>query len=561
MPLVASVTECCPGWWRWVGLFVLGMLAVAGMPDNALGAPDGCRMGMEDPPRRPGGAAMPTGTLTYSETNLIMSMNPYKVKVPRGESERMFSLIYEGLVRWDYEAERMMPVLATTCSLSPDQRSLTFHLRTDTRWHDGAPFTADDVVFTYNFARSPATESDAVRESFAFIDRIEAPDPHTVVFHFVRPSPDAIFVFDTWIIPAHLFQNNLERRGNELSRKPIGTGPYKLVTKGLGTVELAVNEDYHGQVGYLQRAVMQHELDPTRLADGLLTGDTDLIISVPTRDISKLGRQQAQIRLEPYQSFSFDAFAYNLRHSVLSDTQVRRAMTMGLDREHLLVQNYYGKGQVIGGPFVPNTHYYDQDLTPLPYDPDQARRLLNEAGYVDSDGDGVRERGGRPLQFRLVTLVENVAASTKNAEVAASFADAMAGLGIEIEIVHLNVDQYTIALFEAGDFDIAWIKWVFDPTYDITRLFTQSGISKGGYNFIHYQNAEVEEIVAKFRQAEEAGERIDLMQAVQRMIRDEVPYTFLYTVDAYAAYNRRFRLRIDPYYFFSFFNEWYVRGR
>jgi peptide/nickel transport system substrate-binding protein len=164
----------------------------------------------------------PWGELEYAESESVKGLNPYRLETARGATDRLFSLIYEGLLQYDYDEERYLPRLAESYSISGNQ-TVTFKLRSGVRWHDGEPFTAEDVAFTYAYLQRLAPEQ--IRKPYTGLT-VTAVDAQTVRARFDRPVADILQFFDAWVIPAHLFQNFAPRPGTEpLENRPIGTGP------------------------------------------------------------------------------------------------------------------------------------------------------------------------------------------------------------------------------------------------------------------------------------------------------------------------------------------------
>jgi peptide/nickel transport system substrate-binding protein len=304
---------------------------------------------------------------------------------------------------------------------------------------------------------------------------------------------------------------------------------------------------------------MRRVLDPSTMVFRALGGNIELIVETPADQIARL-EQAAEFNLEVYQSLSFNAFGYNNAHPILQEKQVRRALTHAVDRDEMLRNWYEDKGTVIGGPFVPGHPFYNPSVEPLAYDPAQARQLLSQAGYVDRDGDGIRETSaGEDVSFRLVTLIEEAATATVKQNVAESYVDYLREVGVRVEVVNQVKDKYLESVFRKKDFDIAWVKWEFDPSYDIASLFRTESNNPGGDNIVNYSNPKVDELLQEYVEADDPERRRQIMYNTQQIIAEDSPYTFLYTVDNYATMHFSIvSTRVDPYYFFSYYDSWYI---
>lgn len=501
----------------------------------------------------PGTAHGQEARLEYNETESVLDFDPHRLRIQRGTSDRLFSMLYEGLVRYDHITETFVPVLATGWALRGDR--LTFRLRPDVTWHDGSAFTASDVVFTYTYLQRVGRRGlDGYYQDL--IQRIEADDTQTVTVQFrVAPASEreALAPFDAWLLPAHRFERFMPAPG--VSSEPVGTGPYRVARVTLdGSIELQAWRDHWQGPPRIPQVRMERVTDPTTLVLYTLYGAKQLIIETPPDDLP-LVESSGEFTFVPYNSYSMHAFVHNLTHPLLQDVRIRRALTHALDRERLLEQWYAGRGHVLAGPFNQFTPYFDPSLRPLPHDPAAAQRLLGEAGLADRDGDGVLETPrGRDVTLRLITLEQSVASTTVNQNVAKSFADALRPLGVHLDVQALKLDQYNQAL-QDRDFDIAWVKWEFDPTYDVAPLFA----SDGAYNLNEFQNGEVDEVLRLFREETDPEGRQALMRRLQHLLANEAPYTFLYSTDSYAAVRiTLLNVTIDPFYFFTHARDWYL---
>jgi peptide/nickel transport system substrate-binding protein len=502
------------------------------------------------------------GEMTYGEGEGIGKMNPYTQTASRGPSDRLFALIYEGLVRYDFDKDSVVALLADAWE-QRDPKHLIFNLRRNVTWHDGVPFTAWDVQFTLEFILRRARPQ--IANTFEFIDSLRVMDDYHLLVTFKRPTPFVIALFDTWMIPRHLFDSAYLDRTDipSLAAKPVGTGPYKFVTKTLdGHVSLAVNDKYWGTRANLESVLMRYIPDPTTLVQSALYESIKMVVETPPLDIAKL-EISGKYKLLPYQSFTIHVFAYNCNNPVLKNPVVRRALTIAVNREDMLKQWYANKGAVLSGPFTQYSSYFNPRVQPLPYNPVEAKRLLETLGYKDNNSDGVRENplDGKPLRFQLIIPVERVGGSTVIQNVAESYSNFLRAVGVQIQTTALSLDDYLRVMMEEHQFDIAWRTWTFDNSYDITDLFHSKENYPGGNNFISYGNAEVDKVIQFFQTKEDKQERRIAMQFLHQKLAEECPYTFLYTVDNYAAVHYSYtNVKIDPYYFFTYFPQWYIRS-
>jgi len=510
------------------------------------------------------------GRLSYAERESVNEFNPYQLQEPRPASDRLFTLIYGTLVSYDYVRERVVPELATDWTLAPEgaqaAEQITFELREDVLWHDGEPFTAEDVAFTFQYVvgvRAGSNEQ-AFKRFGSLVDSVRTDSvANTVTFDLVRPTTKPAQKFSSlWVIPEHKFDDRYvpKENGPSLGQRPVGTGPYRFVERSLnGNITLTAFEGYWGEGPYIGETEMKRPLDPSTMATQAIGGNIQLVVETPPEQIGRL-EQSGRFTLKNYQSLSFNAFGYNNNHPILGRRKVRQALTRAVDRKSLLKEWYANKGRVIGGPLVPGHPYYNTDVQPRAHDPEKARALLSEAGCVDRDDDGVRETtDGKELRFELVTLKPKAAGSTRRQNVAQSYASQLEDVGVEVSIVNRVKAKYLKTIRQKRDFDIAWVKWEFDPSYDISSLFLSNNNVPGGDNLINYNNQKVDKLIREFREAGDPEARRNYMYRVQNILHEDVPYTFLYTVENFAAISIEvITTRVDPYYFFSYYNNWYI---
>ena len=496
----------------------------------------------------------PWGEVQYAESESVRGLNPYRMETARGATDRLFSLLYEGLLHYDYDAEQYLPRLAQTYTIEND-RSVIFTLRENVLWHDGLLFTSDDVLFTYAYIKQLAPEQ--LRKQYETIT-LEALGRHSVRATFTEPVGDILQYFDTWIIPAHRFANFAPKQGmKSLAEHPIGTGPYRFRTQTIeGHVSLDVNTNHWAPSGRVETLKMRRVTDPSQMTMMALGGGHNLITQVPPHQIPQIDASKL-FNIELYPSFAIYAFAYDCQNPILQETTVRQALTYATDRQQMLDQWFNSKGHLVASPFNNASPYFDPNVKPYPHDPNKARTLLDEAGYVDRDGDGIREStDGQPLRFDLINYVERAAMTTTNQNLAASYKSDLAAIGVDVNLIDLPLEAYRKRLFLDHEYDIALVEWTFDPIYDITDLFDSKAI--GGNNIVRYDNPTVDATIQEFHRADDPEHRLDLMRRMQAILAAETPYTFVLSVDKNAALHRSLAgYRIDPYYFFSYFPQWY----
>jgi peptide/nickel transport system substrate-binding protein len=336
-------------------------------------------------------------------------------------SIRLIELIYGSLVYYSNDGE-IKGDLAKTWEISKDLKKITFHLREDVKWHpvpggeESIPFSADDVVKTFALMMNPKTVT-PLQSRYSFISSVKKIDDYTVVFMLKKPLLNVLGRFSFKILPSFLLEDVTYLRGDEdlsLYKHPVGTGPYRFVSQegSSSEVVLIAYDDYHLGKPNIEKVIMRPFADQNIITQTLLYGGIDLQIRVPPRDIAEI---QGDMRYElyPYSTLSYSFFGYNLRNPVLAIKEVRKAIAYAINRQEMLNSFFEGKGQLISGPFAPGSWAYNLDIRPIPFSPEDANRLLDEAGFTERTKDGTRKRGSYTLEFSMMVPISKENETTK----------------------------------------------------------------------------------------------------------------------------------------------------
>ncbi len=437
----------------------------------------------------------------------------------------------------DYDRDlNIVPRLAESFEASKDGTGLTFHLRPEARWHDGHPFTSRDVLYTVEAIRHPEA---AIRGNlpalFQSLEEIRAPDDHTIVVRYREPYALAYHAWTrAFIMPAHLPFGPGEE--TPLSREPVGTGPFRFQRWEPGVqIVLAANADYFGGRPWLDR--ITYRIVPDRQS---------FIVGLRTRalDLAALSPQEAPIE-DPNLPFTIlryplpmvDFILWNTRSTpgLFTDPRVRRAFSLALDRQGYIDHVTDGHDLPAVSTFLPGAWAHDASLTPLPHDPAAARGLLAEAGWRDTNGDGTLETPRGPATFTLLYF-SGLPAQEK---IATLMKEALEPLGVKVRLQGLDWPSLK-AKVQGKSFDAAVYRWNLDPDPDPYDFFHTSE-GEHGQNFGGYSNPEVDRLAEEGRRTLDPGRRAALYHQVERILREEQPYTFISHPAAALGLSRRLR--------------------
>jgi peptide/nickel transport system substrate-binding protein len=521
----------------------------------AVMAPVVCQAGQKND-NRPNG-----GTLAYGEYGRPATLDP--ITSNEMISLRLTELMFNGLVGID-EKQEIVPELAEKWDQSADGRTYTFFLRKDVTWHpkegeEPKPFTADDVVFTYKIMMNPRTIT-PLKVRYEFIDRVEKIDDYTVRFTLKRPILNALAKFSFKIIPKHGPSNpDYLTRDDPFVQNPIGTGPYMLknVTSEREIV-LAANDNYFKGRPHIDTFIARPFADQNIMTQALMFNAIDMIVLVNPRDIPEIQGDKRFI-LQPYNALSYSFFGYNVRNPLLADKRVRKAFTYALNRQEMLDSFFNGQGTVISGPFAPGSWAYNLDVQPLPFDPEKAKALLQEAGF-SRGADGIMEKDGKKLSLSLKVPIEKESEAVKR--VVLAFKNYLKNIGVDIKVEFKEWQAWKEDVFLEHDFDIVFASWVFDDSADISSLFHSGEIGPWKNNFGGYSNPEVDALINESKLTLDYEKRRTINRKLHAILADENPYTFLWTLTNYTAYQKKLRhVAIHPYKFFSYADDWFIEGK
>lgn len=454
-----------------------------------------------------------------------------------------------------------VPLLARSWTRR-DSLTLAFDLDPRARWQDGAPVTSRDVVFTFERARNPAISPRLV-ELLRHITSVTAEGERRVVFRYDRRYPEQLYdaVYHVAPLPAHLLDTippeALAR--SAFAAQPVGSGAYRLVRNVPGQfVELAANDGFFLGKPKLERVIIRVASDPDARLNLLLSGQADAMDYVvpPLENLPRIAADTS-LRLIPVPSPTVGFFLFNQRdpsqpsepHPVLSDRRVRRAITLGLDRQ-LLVRAVFGSyAEVPYGPASSLLWIRHGAPRPERTNPNEARRLLEQAGWKDSDGDGIRDRAGRPLYLTLSLPTS----SAVRRQMALLAQQQLRQIGVSLELSQLEFPLW-VERRTAGKFDIDFAGTVQDPS---PSGLTQGWSCAGGTNVAKYCNPRVDTLLQQAILGLGRGDPEQRWVAVLRQIEADAPATFLYTPSTVYAVKRRFRnVTITPASSWQLLREW-----
>ncbi|HSF02904.1 MAG TPA: peptide-binding protein, partial [Solirubrobacterales bacterium] len=377
-------------------------------------------------------------TPAYGDTLIEASIGNVSSLIPNITSDQssheVGDLMYSGLVTLGRNLE-IAPELATSWSFSPDCLTLDFKLRDNVRWHDGVPFTADDVVFTWRATMNPKTPS-PYKSDFADVERVEAQGPQAVRVTYRKPYAKALLSWAVTMLPRHLLERYVEegkiREAPQNWTAPVGTGPYRFKEMKSGEkIVFVANQDYFKGRPPISRIVYR-----------VIPSQATIFLEVKAKgvDVASLTALQYKRQTEypafekAYNKFRYAGAGYtylgfNLKDKRFADPRVRRAFAHAINKRELLDGVVLGLGREATGPFRPGTWADNPEVKSIPFDPKRAAALLAEAGWT-RNGKGVLEKDGQRFAFELLTNQGN----DERKKIAEIVQASLRELGVQVEI-------------------------------------------------------------------------------------------------------------------------------
>ena len=470
-------------------------------------------------------------------------------------SHEIAGLIYNGLVKYDKDLN-IVGDLAGSWEVSADGLVITFHLRKGVRWHDGRPFTSADVLYTYRVTVDPQTPT-AYSGDFLKVKKAEALDDYTFRVTYDKPFAPSLSSWSVGILPRHLLEGK-EITKSTLSRKPVGTGPYKFKEWAGGQkIVLVSNRDYFEGRPYIDGYIMRFIPDNATMFLELRANGIDRMGLTPLQYKRQTENNlfHRNYRKYRYLSSSYTYLGYNLKNPLFTDRKVRQAIAHAINRQEIIDGVLMGLGRIATGPFKPGTWVYNPDVPVYPYDPAKAKALLSEAGWTDSNGDGVLDKEGRSFEFEIITNQGNDVRA-KTAEI---IQRRLAEIGIRAKIRIIEWAAFVNDFINKRNFDATILGWTIPLDPDIYDVWHSSKTGPEELNFVSYNNREVDSLIEKARETFDGDIRKRCYDRIQEILADEQPYLFLYVPDTLPIISARFRgIEVAPLGIGYNFIRWYV---
>lgn len=436
-------------------------------------------------------------------------------------------LLFNGLTAHDGK-NQVVPGLAKSWDYDPDTHTYTFHLEENVQWHDGQPFTAEDVKFTIEAIMDPENGSENA-PNYEDVEEITVIDDHTVAFRLAAPNVAFLDYMTMAVLPRHLLEGE-DMQTSGFFRAPVGTGPYKLAAWDEGqAITLEKNEDYFKGAANIDRIIFKIVSDDNAQALQMQSGELDLALLTPKDARNFEGREGYTVY--DMKTSDYRGILFNFWNPYWAENRdLIPAICCGLDRQAILDAVVLGRGVVAYGPLQRNV-YNNEDMERYDYDPDRARSILEDAGCVMGE-NGFYERGGQEIGF----VISVGAGDQVRLDIAQAAAQQLREIGVNCTVeVPEKVDwggQMAYLIGWGSPFDAD------DHTY---KVF---GTGKGA-NYSGYSNPLVDRYLTEARQTDDPVKRAEAYDKFQEALADDPAYAFICYIDADYVASARIR-GIDP---------------
>ena len=516
-------------------------------------------------------------------------------------AEDIYTLIFEGLNDMNYENYEQIPRIASLAEVSEDLLNYNYKLNKNVNFSDGKPLTGEDVIFTMKAIKNPLCDDAALRNYYEKVERVELVDGDPYTVRMVMNTPYWMAIYsnsDFSILPKHILDpegltdkynwqevKDFEKakknpnivkfadflNSQEVSREPkfvVGSGPYKLEKWETGqAIILARNENYWNRANipnYPDKIVFKIIQDNSASVVAAKNKEIDLMYVVVPLDFYRNLSNANEFglnRITPSEP-AFSYIGWNNNSPLFSDKKVRLALSYLVDRKTLIDKIAFGYGVPIQSPiYYKQTKFLNADLPEIKFDPEKAKQLLAEAGWIDSDGDGVLDKmiDGKKVDFKFTFLLNT---NPTRQQTCLVIIDDLKKVGIQAGLQQLEWSVY-LDKIKKHEFDATYGAWVLGVVpMDPYQIFHSSQSKGEGSNYVSYNNPVSDSLIEAYRNEIDENKRIEIIKKWQQVIYDDQAYTFLWSPLARYVYSDRFKnarfysKRNSPK-----MNEWWVPQR
>ncbi len=455
-----------------------------------------------------------------------------------GYSQTVQSYIFESLLDRDSDSFEWKKLLATEWTISEDKKVFEFKLREGVKWHDGVELTAEDVKYSYDVIFTDEFKAVQYRSYYEAIKSVDVIDKYRVRF---TVKDDYFQNFDVCagltVLPKHFYSNKENKK--EFGRKLIGTGAYLMSKYDKGQkIILVKNPNWWGnsdieqkETNNFSKIVLKFAKEENVQLELLKKGDIDFLTLQPEGFVKKTvggvwDKKVIKVKTQNKSPKGYNFIAWNFKHPILKDREVRKALSMLLNRPLILDKFEFNLSEPATGPIYVQSDYANQNVKPVEYDPKNALKILNQAGWNDSDKNGILDKviNGKRVDLSL-TILEPASDMMK---VLTILKEDARKVGVDINLKNIEWNSF-VKLLDEKNFEGVRLAWgAGGVEWDPKQVWHSSSSIGAGSNFISYSNKEVDTLIDQARKIYDRDKRIEILKKVHQLIADDYPYVFFF---------------------------------
>jgi len=443
--------------------------------------------------------------------------------------------IFNSLLKYD-ENLNYAPDLAESWQISNDQKTISFKLKKGLQWADGKPLTSADVLFTWKLITNPNTRTPYASD-YQLVKKASTPDSLTFKVTYESSYAPAL---DTWtslhILPKHILKDE-DINNTFFSRNPTGSSFYKLDEWISGQqVTLKANDKSVLGVPLINKLISR--IIPDTSSQFLeLTADNIDVMNINPIQYQRVfpARKDLQQKIALYKELGngYTYLGFNLKKSPFNDIRVRQALNYAIDKDEVIKGVLLGLGEPISSPYKPGTRWINPNLTPYPYKPSKALRLLQEAGFKKNNA-GILMRNGKPLKFEIITNQNKQREMT-----AVVIQKRLQEIGVEVSIRVIEWASFVNRFIKTGDFDVVVLGWSLSLDPDQYNIWHSSQQGPGQFNFLGYSNKNVDKLLELGRKELNVSKREKIYHKFAKYLLEDSPIIYLYAGYGLSAVHKR----------------------
>jgi peptide/nickel transport system substrate-binding protein len=452
--------------------------------------------------------------------------------------------LFNSVLKYDQNLD-LTGELAESWQVADDKKTITFKLKPGLQWADGKPLTSADILFTWQLISDENTHSPYASD-YQLVTKAEAPDARTFIVHYSQPFAPAL---ESWaslqVLPKHKLAGQ-DIRTTSFAQKPLSSHYYQLKEWRHGEyIKLEKNPKSVLGPANIDHVIERIIPDPAAQFLELMADNIDSMSLDPITYARIIpSRPALQARLNQYKELgnSYTYLGFNLKRKPFDDVRVRKAINYAIDKQEIIDGVYLGLGITIASPYKPGTRWSNPELTPYPFDPAKAKKLLFEAGYKDTNGDGILERDGKKLSFEVLTNLGN----KQREKTAVIIQRRLKEVGIETHIRTLEWASLLTNFIKPGDFDAVVMGWGLGLDPDQYTIWHSSQQKPGQFNFIGYNNPAVDKLLEQGRLEFDPEKRMQIYHDFAKVLYDDSPLVYLSAGYGLTAIHKRVQGIMNP---------------